>query len=289
MATRKRKLLEKLKDRYKLVILNDETFEEKASFTLNRISVFIAASVVAVALILLTTALLVFTPLKEYIPGFNDLTLHREVTETAYKADSLEAILYARQAYLENIRNIIDGTVGDTLTEGAGEEAPAPPEVSDLGTSDADAAFREYIENQDRYDISPGAAAKVPKSSIGDYTFFPPVQGIVTGKFDMHEMHYGTDIACQKDESIKATLDGMVVFAGFTTETGNVIAIQHAGGIISLYKHCSVIFKKVGSFVRSGEALGVVGNTGELSSGPHLHLEIWYNGAPVDPAGLMRF
>ncbi|QEC51179.1 M23 family metallopeptidase [Anseongella ginsenosidimutans] len=290
MVQKKRKITEKLKDKYKLVILNNETFEEKASVTLNRISVLVAASVIVIVLILLTTALLIFTPLKEYIPGYTDLTLRKEITETAYMADSLEAVLIAQKAYIGNIQDIINGTAGDSsaLNEMGEFQTPGTAGEVDLTVSSADSAFRSYIENQDRYSLEGSTIAR-EKTSISDHTFFTPVKGMVTQHFDARARHYGIDVACQKDEGIKAALDGMVIFSGFTTETGNVIAIQHANNIVSFYKHCSVIFKKVGNFVRSGEAIGVVGNTGEFSSGPHLHFEIWYNGNPVNPADFIRF
>lgn len=290
MAQRKRKLLEKLKDKYKLVILRDETFEEATSFTLNRIGLLLGASILLVVVLLLVTALLVLTPLKEYIPGYTDLTLRREITETAFKADSLEAVLRAQDNYIENIRDILDGTAGDSVPQ-AGPPQLLPAAAlhdADLGVSSADSAFRAYIENRDQF--NPGAVMAPPeKTTIAGQTFFTPVKGIVTQHFDTDARHYGIDVACKKDEPVKAALDGIVIFSGFTTETGNVIAIQHAGNTVSLYKHCSVIFKKVGNFVRSGAAIGVVGNTGEFSSGPHLHFEIWYNGAPVNPADYIRF
>lgn len=289
MVQRKRRVTDKLRDKYKLVILNNETFEEKASVTLNRISVLVASSVIVIVLILLTMALVVFTPLKEYIPGYTDLTLRKEITETAYTADSLEAVLLAQQAYIGNIRDIINGTAGDSSTLQTEElQSPGTVHDIDLSVSSADSAFRSYIESQNKYNLE---TMPVPrkKTAISDHTFFAPVKGMVTQHFDARARHYGIDVACKKDEGIKAALDGMVIFSGFTTETGNVIAIQHANNIISIYKHCSVIFKKVGSFVKSGEAIGIVGNTGELSWGPHLHFEIWYNGSPVNPAGFIRF
>ncbi|MFS8617387.1 MAG: M23 family metallopeptidase [Solitalea sp.] len=290
MVQRKRKLAEKLRDKYKLVILNNETFEEKASVTLNRISVLASISLVVIVLILLTTALLIFTPLKEYIPGYTDLTVRKEVTETAFKVDSLETVLAAQRAYIQNIQAVLSGTVGDST--GVEEESPVGQTLiaqeADLRVSPADSAFRAYIENQDRYNIQRNIPVR-ETGTIEEQTFFTPVKGIATQHFDAQARHYGIDIACKKDEGIKAALDGMVIFSGFTTETGNVIAIQHANNIVSFYKHCSVIFKKVGSFVKSGEAIGVVGNTGEFTSGPHLHFEIWYNGNPVDPADFIRF
>lgn len=290
MVQRKRKLTEKLRDKYKLVILNNETFEEKASVTLNKISVLASISIAVIVLILLTTALLIFTPLKEYIPGYTDLTLRKEVTETAFKADSLEAVLVAQRAYIENIQAVINGTVGDSSSTKGPEDLYRAVAVQeeDLQVSTADSAFRAYIENQDRYQVQRNLPVR-ESGTIEEQTFFTPVKGIATQHFDAQTRHYGIDIACKKDEGIKAALDGMVIFSGFTTETGNVIAIQHANNIVSFYKHCSVIFKKVGSFVKSGEAIGIVGNTGEYSSGPHLHFEIWYNGNPVDPADFIRF
>src|SRR3546814_1833133 len=129
MVHRKRKIAEKLKDKDKLVVLNNETFEEKASVTLNRISVFAAISILVIVLILLTTALLVFTPLREYIPGYTDLSLRKEVTETAYMADSLEAVLLAQQAYLGNLRDIVNGTAGDSAVQETRTEGVDAPEV----------------------------------------------------------------------------------------------------------------------------------------------------------------
>lgn len=294
MVAKKRKILDRLRDKYKLVVLNDETFEEKASVTLNRFGMWVAFCVLFVLFMVLTTALVALTPLKEYIPGYADPDLRRDLIQAAYRADSLEAVLNARDTYLSTIRHIInDDSIGSepghANVSPVPQSRPGPETPITLQASEADSAFRKYIEHQESYDINPARSADKVRSVLSDYAFFPPVKGMITAPFDPGGQHYAVDVACKKDESIKAVLDGTVLFAGFTSETGHVIAIQHESNLVSLYKHCSVSFKKAGNYVKSGEVVGIVGNTGELTSGPHLHFELWHNGSPVDPEKLIRF
>lgn len=285
----KRKIIERLKAKYKLVILNDETFEEKASLTLNPLSVFIVVSSVSIILIALTTFLLVFTPLKEYVPGFNDISLRRDVTVAFAKTDSLEREINARDIYLDNIRRIISGEVGpEVFTKTNNSTLKVDSIKLNREPSKTEMELRRYVEDETKFSVDLDKNAKA-RGSITEFTFYPPIKGSISQEYSTKDRHLAVDISARKNEPIKATLDGTVFIANFTTEQGNVIGIQHSNNIVSFYKHCSVILKKVGSFVKAGEVIGIVGNSGELSTGPHLHFELWYNGSPVNPSEYIKF
>jgi murein DD-endopeptidase MepM/ murein hydrolase activator NlpD len=289
MATKKQKLLDRLKLKYKLVILNDETFEEKASFTLNRLNVFILSSVLLVVLIAIVTSLFIFTPLKEYIPGYADVSLRRDITEMSLKVDSLEGLLAYNDKYIKNIKDVINGTVGKDDTINANSKPVLIDTTFRIGAKpEEDSLLRLMIENQNQYGFNVEAPVQKP-TGIAAYSFFTPVKGIITEKYNPKKSHYGIDVAATKSEPIKAVLEGTVVFSGWTSDAGYVIAVQHSNDLLSIYKHCSVVLKKVGNFVRSAEPIAIVGDTGEYSTGPHLHFELWFKGNAVNPIDYINF
>lgn len=289
MANRTQKFLDRLKNKYKLVILNDETFEEKASFTLNRLNVFIVGSVLLVLLISIVTSLLIFTPLKEYIPGYADVSLRRDISEMSLKVDSLQMLVDANDQYIATIKSVIDGTVGTKDTINVNSKPSLKDTTFRIGSKpEEDSLLRLMIEDQNQY----GFAIKennIKPSGIAGYAFFTPVKGIITEKYNPRKGHYGIDIAATKGLPIKSALEGTILFAGWTSDAGYVVVIQHANDLVSMYKHCSVVLKKVGNFVRSGEPIAIVGDTGELSNGPHLHFELWFKGNAVNPIDYINF
>lgn len=288
MAVEKKKFTKKIKDKYKLVILKDETFEEKASFTLSRLNVFILLSVMVVLFTVFFVVTVIFTPLKMYIPGYADVNMRRDLTEMSLTVDSLERVINARDLYLANIRGVISGEMDTTALEDINtvvtEEEKSTLEVNLL---EGEEKLRGLVESQEKFDLALISAGM--RSGISGYSFFSPLKGIVTEGFDASSGHVGVDIVAPKNETIKATLDGTVVLADFTSETGYVIAIQHSSNLISLYKHNSALLKKVGNFVRAGEAVAIIGSSGELASGPHLHFELWQGGKPLNPEEFITF
>lgn len=289
MATKKQKFLDRLKLKYKLVILNDETFEEKASFTLNRLNVFILSSVLLVVLITIVTSVLIFTPLKEYIPGYADVSLRRDITDMSLKVDSLESLLASNDKYIKNIKDVINGKVGKDDTINVNSKPVLIDTTFRIGAKpEEDSMLRLMIENQNQYGFNVEAPAQKP-TGIAAYSFFTPVKGIITEKYNPKKSHYGLDVAATKSEPIKTVLEGTVVFSGWTSDAGYVIAIQHSNDLLSIYKHCSVVLKKVGNFVRSAEPIAIVGDTGEYSTGPHLHFELWFKGNAVNPIDYINF
>ncbi len=283
----KKKLIDRLKSRYRLVIMNDETLEEKAALNLRPLNVFVGLGISIILLITITTFIIAFTGLREYIPGYADLKTQRRVYNLVLKADSMDQELKARDRYIENIRNVISGNVisGDT---GKVKTTDAKFDtIHKLYKSPQDSELRKMIESQDRFSLSEGYSSMA--NSINSFVFFPPLKGTITSRFDPIQKHFGVDVVAGTNEPIKATLDGTVVIANFTSETGYVIGIQHSNNLFSLYKHNSALLKKVGDFVKAGEVIAIIGNTGEFSQGPHLHFELWLNGTAINPQKYTTF
>jgi murein DD-endopeptidase MepM/ murein hydrolase activator NlpD len=276
-----------IKDKYRVVVLNDNTFEEKIALRLNLLGIFILVGSITVVMTFLVISLVAFTPLREYIPGYGNVDQKKSLMILVNKADSLENALNAREWYIQNISNIIN----DSL-----ENKPQKPykdtlvDYSKIKTepSENDRGLRNEVESADKYSLNITDKTK-PVNSISNFVFFSPVKGIITSSFNLREEHYGTDVAAKENEFIKATLDGTVVFAGFTNNDGYVLQVQHNNNIVSVYKHNSELMVKTGDYVKAGRPIAIVGNSGETSSGPHLHFELWYNGSPINPQDYIVF
>jgi murein DD-endopeptidase MepM/ murein hydrolase activator NlpD len=283
VSEKKKKLFTRLKSRYRLVVMNNETLEEKASFNLRPVNVFVTAGLIIILLITLTTFLIAFTGLREYIPGYADLKTQWRVYNLAMKTDSMEQKLRSRDRYIDNIRNIVTGNASMTPDLHTTDKENRYDTIHKLKKSPEDAELREFIESQDA--MTPNSNA----NTANNFLFFAPVKGTITSRFDGVKKHYGIDVVAEPNKPIKATLDGTVIFSNFTSETGYVIGIQHSNNFFSMYKHNSALLKKTGDFVKAGEVIAIIGNSGELTEGPHLHFELWLNGMPIDPQQVISF
>ncbi len=277
----------KLHNKYRLVLRDDATLEEKLSLRLTRLNVFLFFGVLAILLVVGTTYIIAFTPLREYIPGYADFNTRRILRDLVLKADSLERDLRQKDLYIHNIRNIVEGREPEDMLP----EPPADQEsflLESLPRSAEDSILRAEMESMGASAWWNGAGP-TPQTVIQSYFFFPPLQGLVTNHFDPASGHYGIDVVADENTAIKAILDGSVLFSSWTIETGYTLAIQHAGNLVSIYKHNSALLKQEGHFVRAGDAIAIIGNTGLFSSGTHLHFELWYNGNPVNPLDFIVF
>ncbi len=284
------KVWEKLTTTYRLVLLNDETFEEVGSFQLTRMNVYILVSTVLVAMVLITVTAIVYTPLKEYIPGYTDVNVQRNLIALKLRVDSLELAHQLNVRYTDNLRRIIAGELKVSQFFDTSQLRMTRYDTIQLGRiSQSEKELRSEIERIERFAIlnNPMPQSKEYAALRALYFFRPVRSGYVTQGFDLSKQHYGVDIVSVENEPIKAVLDGTVVFSGFTAETGYVIGIQHLNNLISIYKHNSALLKRMGDRVRAGDVIAIIGNTGEYTTGPHLHLEIWHNGNPVDPRQLI--
>lgn len=287
---KKKKLGERLRSKYRLVVMNDDTFEEKVKIRLSPLNFFISIATIMLTLTVLVIYLIAFTPLREYIPGYADLNMQRNVYRLTLLADSLQKDITLKNQYMENIRNVVEGNVD---REDSMQAKPAPKPKTELPKSlersKEDEELRATIESESRFDLMQPEHSLVKTSGINSFFFFTPVKGTVTNIFNSAEKHFGVDVAAGSNEAIKATLDGTVVLSTWTSETGYVIGIQHGNNLFSFYKHNSSLLKKTGAFVKAGEAIAIIGNSGEHTTGPHLHFELWYNGTAVNPSEYISF
>lgn len=287
--TKWERLIHKLTSKYRLVIMDEETFEEQTSFLLSRINVYIFVSTVLVLVVAGVVSTIIFTPIKAYIPGYSDeVKTKKALTILKYRIDSLEELNDTRELYLQNIRNMVEGKVDTETSDAVNQRIKV--DTSQLSrTSIEDSLLRMEMEQEEKFSIVPSNKKRATQLSITDFYFFPPIRGLVTNEFNPNESHNGIDIVAPENETIKATLDGYVIFADWTVETGYVIAIQHENNLVSFYKHNSVLLKKTSNFVKAGDAIAIIGNSGELTSGPHLHFELWYNGIALNPKEYIIF
>ena len=288
---RKEKWYQKLRNKYRLVLFNETTFEERISFRLSRIQVVIFLLSMALSFVALTFFVIAYTPLKEYIPGYPDIQQKNDLYHLNKIADSLMIDAQQKSLYIQNIKRIIENK----------EIVETPPEtlaqVKNYDTikdykSPQDSILRVSFENKTKFNLFPRNEVTPEtggNSQIYSQNFFKPLNGIITAKFAPLEKHYGVDIVAPHNDAVKSVLDGTVIFAAWTLETGYVIAIQHTGNLISVYKHNAVLLKHEGDFVKAGEPIAVAGNSGEITTGPHLHFELWYNGNPVNPTNYINF
>jgi len=359
----KDKLKTKLTKKYRLVVLNEDSFEERFSLKLTRLNVFVLGGLFSVFLIALTVLLIAFTSIKEYVPGFSSTQLKKQATHLFYKVDSLQLQIKTLKKYTEALKPILigeDKAIGLELpyTNDVKAEvlASVSPNIRDsirkilkdeyllkgkileelhqkeltsinqqlfkknaiidslsfkisayqqhkmkhinnevpfesvessvdqlLVRSKKDSIFREGVEREDRFNLFDFETDKVA------VVFFAPVKGIITDHYNVKEKHYAVDIAVTKGATVKAIADGTIIFAEWTAETGYVLIIEHLNKYLSVYKHNEIIYRNQGDLVKSGEVISIAGSSGEYSTGPHLHFEMWYQGYPVNPINFIEF
>lgn len=281
----KKKFAKKLLHKYRMVVLNEDTFEERFSFRLTRLNVFVAVGLSAILLIALTTVLIAFTPLREYIPGYSSANLKEKAANLAYKSDSLQNVLRDNDLYLNSIKNAL---IGEFDVEQLNRDSVLGSPISDLEYEEinrikADSLLREEVAQEDKYNILPTATDNI------NFSLFPPVKGNISEPYNIEDKHYAVDIVTTRNAPVKSVADGRVIFAEWTAETGFVVILEHSYDLISVYKHNASINISQGDMVRAGEVIATAGNTGELTTGPHLHFELWNDGNPVDPSEYIDF
>lgn len=284
--TKKRKEIKrKLLHKYRLVILNESTFEEKISFKLSRLNVFVTGTLTIIGLIAFTTLLIAFTPLREYIPGYSSTALKRQATELTFKTDSLVNALNYTNRYLENIRMVLRGDIEtvqinpDSISESLKIDAAQ----LDLSPVREDSLLRAQVALEDKYNLFE------QPTFDGSILLFPPLLGTISQDYDPNIKHFAVDIVAPRDTPVKSVANGTVIFSEWTAATGYVVIVEHKEGLISAYKHNGSLIKEQGSVVRAGEVIATVGNTGELTTGPHLHFELWKDRTPVNPLNYFDF
>jgi murein DD-endopeptidase MepM/ murein hydrolase activator NlpD len=283
---KKKSLAKRLKDKFRLIVYNDSTFEEIWYLRLTRMNIIILTGSLVVLVVVGIFALTAFTGIRQLIPGYPDENLRRTIHINAVRLDSLENEIRMRDQYFQNIRSLVAGqeppnpvSIGDTNME---------PVAVEFTKSVDDSLLRLQIEQEEQYNLLTLSDQQDPTDLAGIH-FFAPIRGLVTLPFNASENHFGTDIVAAPNEVVKATLDGTVIMDAWTVETGYVIHIQHENNLVSVYKHNSELLKQSGNIVKAGDAIAIIGNSGELTTGPHLHFELWHNGTAIDPQSYIVF
>ena len=272
------------RDKYRFSVTNDATFEDIWRIRFTKYSAFLLISLFVFFIIAATTALIAFTNIREFIPGYPSVTMRHSLILNAIRLDSLEREIDKRDRYLANISAIMQGKPPPEITV----QYDTTRDYSSISftTSPEDSAFRARIERESQFNLTLGLTDYYETASdLSSLHFFPPVRGgIISSRFDIRTKHFGADIITRPEVLVSAALDGAVIFTGWTMETGYVIQVQHPNNIVTIYKHNESLLKQTGDIVRAGEPISVVGDSGEIyTSGPHLHFEIWYKGTPLDP------
>lgn len=288
MAKIEKKKQSNWKDKFRFAIFNDTSYEEVWRIRLSKYNALLALAFMIFLIIGITSSLIAFTNLREFIPGYPDITLRRTIIMNALMLDSLEHEIDIRDKYFNDLNDVISGK--QPIDKVAIRDSTRDYRKIAFQKSAEDSVLRSRVERDEQYNLSSGTTGAERSTSLASIHFFPPVKGIVSGNFDPRTRHYAIDIVTQPKAVVSSTLDGTVIMTGWTMETGFVMMIQHSHNLVSVYKHNVTLLKEMGEKVWAGEAIAIVGDSGEMyTSGPHLHFEIWYNGEPLDPAQYIFF
>ena len=273
-----------IKFKYKLTIINENTLEEVVGLHVSKLNGLSVLLSVLTVLFLFAAAIITFTPLRNYLPGYMNSDIRAQVVENALRVDSLQQLVDRQNMYIMNIQDIFSGTVRVDTVQSM-DSLTAMREDSLIARSEREEAFRRQYEETEKYNLP----SITTQPDVNGLIFYRPTRGMISDHFDAEKKHFGTDIAANPNESVLATLDGTVILSTYTAETGYLIEVQHNQDFVSVYKHCGSLLKREGDTVKGGEAIALVGNSGTLTTGPHLHFELWHRGRPVNPEKYIVF
>tara|TARA_A100001011_G_scaffold122443_1_gene129240 strand:- start:7368 stop:8240 length:873 start_codon:yes stop_codon:yes gene_type:complete len=283
--TLRKRLTKNLLSRYRLVILNEENYEEQFFFRLSILNLLIISIFLFSFLITSTLLIVSYTPVKEFIPGYASNLMRKQAIINASKLDSLTISYNQSLNQLNSIKRVLTGDI--EFEEFKEREFKLDTENIEVKLNSKkikdDSLLRKLVEQQDKYNFSSNI------SSDESFLFFSPVLGYISQKFDPSKKHFAIDVVAKQNEPVRSIADGVVIFSEWSLDTGYVIILEHKQGYLSVYKHNESLNNVQGDIVRAGDIIGTVGNTGEYSTGHHLHFELWNDGYPLDPQDFIDF
>ena len=281
---KKHTLLDKLSERFHILIVNEKTLERKKLLSSSSLNLAVSSFIAFLFVLSASFLLIYFTPLKEYFRGYTSLELRQNAVENSMKLDSLESLYITQSNYINSLKDLLSGNISfEELDENLSSNENGFNELEIVATNQEDSLLRALVEEEDKYNAFDIQGERFTT------VLFPPVKGGLSSAFDLNSKHYGVDIVMPENSPVHSISEGIVVFSEWTSATGFVIIIEHLNGLTSIYKHNSSIVKSQGDRVGTGEIIAFTGNTGELTTGPHLHFELWYQGEPVDPQSYIEF
>lgn len=279
----KKSFISKLLTKYRLVLLNDSTYEEKTSFKISRLNVFSALFALMFIIVLITSGILFFTPIREYIPGYSSTSLQKQANLLSYKTDSLRQIVFLNDQYINSLKKVLTGDLETIEYKPDSVVYKDAMDIQIIEKSKEDSILRQLVDNEDKYNL-----ANINKDK-DFYLLTSPISGAISQNYSIADDHLAIDISVDIGTPVKAVSNGRVILSEWTTQTGYVLIIDHGNDLISVYKHNSKLLKPQGEIVKQGEIIALSGNSGVLTSGPHLHFELWSEGFSIDPNTLINF
>lgn len=279
----KKSFISKLLTKYRLVLLNDSTYEEKTSFKISRLNVFSALFALMFIVVFITSAILFFTPIREYIPGYSSISLQKQANLLSYKTDSLRQIVFLNDQYINSLKKVLTGDLETIEYKQDSVVYKDAMNIQIIEKSKEDSILRQLVDSEDKYNL-----ANINKDR-DFYLLTSPISGAVSQNYSIADDHLAIDISVDIGTPVKAVSNGRVILSEWTTQTGYVLIIDHGNDLISVYKHNSKLLKSQGEIVKQGEIIALSGNSGVLTSGPHLHFELWSEGFSIDPNTLINF
>ncbi|MEC7062760.1 MAG: M23 family metallopeptidase [Bacteroidota bacterium] len=292
-ASKFRDWFNRAQEKKRIIILDVDNYEEKRSYTTSKFNVFIILSFFTILLGFLTFALISYSSLKNLIPGYPNPTQQQEIKNKSIIIDQKLTELLSKtekeKSYINNVMQILNGSIPINEKDTSWKKINPNANSNTNEISSSEKSMREKVQNREKFDIDviPGGALK--SEVLPELLLFPPIKGEITNKMNISSGHFGVDIIAPKNEAVSSILNGTIIYHNWSPTDGHVVHIQHKKNLISIYKHNSEILKEIGDFVESGEPIAIVGNSGEHSTGPHLHFELWHNGYPLDPEIFINF
>ena len=280
----KRLWIQNLLNRYRMVVINETTFEEKFFIRISQFNIIVLVLLFVTLTAIGSFFLVAYTPLKEFIPGYTSLTIRKEAIRNSFLLDSLTLEFEKQDRFISSIKSALTGEINRKKNSILDDQSQSQEVLnSDNAMSEADSLLRLEVIQEDKYNVIPNDLSNVK------YLLYPPAVGPISQKYDADKRHFAVDIALKENAPIMAVAHGTVIFSEWTAETGHVIIVKHDYGLLSVYKHNSSLEKYQGDLVRAGEVIAKAGDTGELSTGWHLHFELWINGFSADPSDFIDF
>ena len=292
-ASKFRDWFNRAQEKKRIIILDVDNYEEKRSYTTSKFNVFILVSFFTILLGFLAFALISYSSLKNLIPGYPNPTQQQEIKNKSIIIDQKLTELLSKtekeKSYINNVMQILNGSIPINEKDTSWKKIKPNANSNTNEISSSEKSMREKVQNREKFDIDviPGGALK--SEVLPELLLFPPIKGEITNKMNISSGHFGVDIIAPKNEAVSSILNGTIIYHNWSPTDGHVVHIQHKKNLISIYKHNSEILKEIGDFVESGEPIAIVGNSGEHSTGPHLHFELWHNGYPLDPEIFINF
>jgi murein DD-endopeptidase MepM/ murein hydrolase activator NlpD len=281
---KKRPWIQNFLNRYRMVIINETTFEEKFFLRISQFNIIVLVLLFAAFIAIGSFFLVSYTPLKEFIPGYTSLSIRKEAIRNTFLLDSLSIEFQKQDRFIQSIKSALTGEI-DWEENSLLNAKDTSPEVlnSENTLTEADSLLRLEVIQEDKYNVIPNDLSNVK------YLLYSPAAGPISQKYDADKKHFAVDIVLEENAPVMAVAHGTVIFAEWTAETGHVIIVKHDYGLLSVYKHNSYLEKSQGDLVKAGEVIAKAGNTGEFSTGWHLHFELWINGYSADPTDFIEF